>query len=53
MTEPLHAPGRGRPADRRPGEGDGEARMDAQVDFEGLVTMMVDADLELLAPQAR
>ena len=50
----VHPPGRGRPARRRRREGPKRARLEARdVSFEDLVTMMVDADLELLLRAAR
>ena len=50
----VHPPGRGRPARRRPDQGQDGARLAApHVSFEDLVTMMVDADLELLSGRLR
>ena len=48
----LIPPGRGRPARRRRVEGARGARLGAEVDFEALVRMMVDADLERLGRSA-
>ena len=42
----VHAPGRGRPARRRPRQGQARARLGAATNFEQLIRLMVDADLK-------
>ena len=49
----VHAPGRGRSADRRPGAGPRGARLEARRTFDELVEMMVDADIARLSATAR
>ena len=50
----VHAPGRGRPARRRRDQGQGRRSAGSRGPrFEELVTMMVDADIELLSGRLR
>ena len=44
----VHAPGRGRPAGRRPGKAKRELGWEPRTSFEQLIRLMVDADLKLL-----